>query len=47
VVIFRLIGQPGAANYGQALALSTVLMLISAASFVLLERLRYRDLGEF
>lgn len=47
VVIARLLGQPGAANYGQALAMSTLLMLTSALSFMLLERLRYRDLGEF
>src|SRR5690606_3009986 len=30
VVIGRLLGQPGAENYGQALALSTILMLIAA-----------------
>ena len=47
VVIYRFLGQPGAANYGQALALSTILMLITGLSFVLLERVRYRDIGEF
>jgi thiamine transport system permease protein len=47
VVIARLLGQPGAANYGQALALSTILMLVTTVSFVLLERVRYRDVGEF
>src|SRR5262249_26270238 len=47
IVIYRFIGQPGATNYGQALALSTILMLITGLSFVLLERLRYRDIGEF
>jgi thiamine transport system permease protein len=47
VVIGRLLGRPGAANYGQALALSTILMLITGFSFVLLERVRYRDIGEF
>ena len=47
VVIGRLLGQPGAANYGQALALSTILMLISALGFVALERLRFREVGEF
>lgn len=46
VVIGRLLGQPGAENYGQALALSTILMLIAALGFVALERLGYRDLGE-
>jgi thiamine transport system permease protein len=47
VVIARFLSQPGAANYGQALALSTILMLVTGASFVLLERVRYRDVGEF
>jgi thiamine transport system permease protein len=47
VVIDRLLGLPGALNYGRALALSTVLMLTTTLSFVLLERVRFRDLGEF
>jgi thiamine transport system permease protein len=47
IVIYRFIGQPGATNYGQALALSTILMLVTTISFVLLERVRFRDLGEF
>jgi thiamine transport system permease protein len=47
LVIGRFLGQPGATNYGQALALSSILMLVTGLSFVLLERLRYRDLGEF
>ena len=33
VVIFRLLGQPGALNYGQALAMSTLLMLVCAVAF--------------
>ncbi|HEX9371755.1 MAG TPA: iron ABC transporter permease [Roseiflexaceae bacterium] len=47
VVIYRLIGLPGQSNYGQALALSTILMLVTALSFVLLEQVRFRDVGEF
>jgi thiamine transport system permease protein len=47
VVIGRFLGRPGVANYGQALALSTILMLVTGVSFVLLERVRYRDVGEF
>lgn len=39
LVIGRLLGQPGATNYGQALALSTLLMLMSMACFVIMERL--------
>jgi len=40
VVIFRLLGMPGALNYGQALAMATILMLVTAASFLLIERAR-------
>ena len=47
VVIYRLLGQPGALNYGQALAMSTLLMLVCAAAFVLIERLRVGEVGEF
>jgi len=46
LVIGRLLGQPGAANYGQALALSTILMLIAVLGFVVLEWLGYRERGE-
>lgn len=46
VMIFRFLGQPGALNYGQALALSTILMLTTALGFVLLERVRPPG-GEF
>ncbi len=47
VVIYRLLGQPGALNYGQAIAMSTLLMLICAAAFVLIERFRVGQVGEF
>jgi thiamine transport system permease protein len=47
VVIFRLFNQPGAANYGQSLALSAILLLVCATSFVLIERLRTAGVGEF
>ncbi len=35
VAIYRLLGQPGALNYGQALAMSTLLMLVCGSGFVL------------
>ena len=38
VAIFDRLGRPGAANYGAALALSVLLMLITGAVMVLLER---------
>lgn len=44
VAIYRLLGQPGVTNYGQALAMSTLLMLVCAAGFLLIERFR---VGEF
>jgi thiamine transport system permease protein len=47
VAIFRLLGQPGALNYGEALAMSVVLMLVSAFGFVMIERLRSVGVGEF
>ena len=47
VVIYRFLGQPGIENYGQALAMSTLLMLVTVLGFVAIERLRIGDLGEF
>ena len=45
--IFRFLGQPGALNYGQALAMSSLLMLVCAVGFVAIERFRIGDEGEF
>ncbi|MFC1878470.1 ABC transporter permease [Chloroflexota bacterium] len=47
VMIHRFISQPGALNYGQAMALSTILMLITAAGMITIERFRIADIGEF
>ena len=47
IVIYRYISQPGAMNYGQALALSTILMLVTTAGMMAIERLRIADIGEF
>jgi thiamine transport system permease protein len=47
IVIFRLLGQPGALNYGQALAMSVILMAVSALGFLLIERFRASGVGEF
>jgi thiamine transport system permease protein len=47
VVIFRLLGQPGALNQGQATAMSVILMTVCAVSFVVIERLRTAGVGEF
>lgn len=40
VAIFRLLGQPGALNFAQAMAMSTLLMLLTAAAVLLIERWR-------
>ncbi|WP_344258654.1 iron ABC transporter permease [Streptomyces sodiiphilus] len=40
VAVARLLGRPGELNYGQAMAMSTVLMLVCAVTLLALERLR-------
>ena len=47
LMIYRLISQPGSLNYGQAMALSTILMLITAFGMLAIERFRIADIGEF
>ncbi len=47
VAIYRFLGQPGALNYGQALAMSVLLMLVCAVAFVAIERFRFGGEGEF
>jgi len=47
VAIFRFLGQPGLLNYGQALAMSTLLMAVCTLGFLLIERLRIGEMGEF
>jgi thiamine transport system permease protein len=47
LAIYRLISQPGPLHYGEALALSTILMLVTAAGMLAIERFRIADVGEF
>ncbi|MFJ4754689.1 MULTISPECIES: iron ABC transporter permease [Streptomyces] len=47
VAVARLLGRAGDLNYGQAMALSTVLMLVCAVALLVLERLRTDRTGEF
>ncbi|MFI6103981.1 ABC transporter permease [Streptomyces sp. NPDC051310] len=48
VAVARLLGRPGELNYGQAMALSTILMAVCAVALLLLERIRTTDRsGEF
>ncbi len=47
VAVARLLGRAGELNYGQAMALSTVLMVVCAVALLVLERLRTDRTGEF
>ncbi|MEV3993411.1 iron ABC transporter permease [Streptomyces sp. NPDC049837] len=46
VAVARLLGRPGELNYGQAMALSTILMVVCAVALLLLERIRVDRAGE-
>ncbi|MBX3011829.1 MAG: iron ABC transporter permease [Caldilineaceae bacterium] len=47
VIIYRALTQPGLLNYGQALAMSTILMAVCAVSLLLIERFRLPNTEEF
>ncbi|MFW5940470.1 MAG: ABC transporter permease [Chloroflexota bacterium] len=47
LAIARYLGTPGTLNFGQALAMSTILMLVTSVGFVAIERFRFADVGEF
>jgi thiamine transport system permease protein len=47
VVIFRLLGRPGALNFGAAMAASVILMAVTAVAILAIERFRFADIGEF
>ena len=47
VAIARFLSQPGGMNYGQAMAMSTILMMITLAGILLIEKLRLPGAGEF
>ena len=40
IAIYRFLSLPGALNYGQALAMSTILMTVCVVGFVAMERFR-------
>ncbi len=40
LAIYRFLGQPGSANYGQAMAMSTILMSVTSAGFLVIDRSR-------
>jgi thiamine transport system permease protein len=47
IAIYRLIQRPGEINYGQALALSTILMMVAGAGMLIINRLRIGEVGKF
>jgi len=47
IVIYRLLSRPGALNYGQAMALSTILMGATLVGMLLMEHFRLGEVGEF
>jgi thiamine transport system permease protein len=47
VVIYRLLSRPGGLNYGQAMALSTILMLATLGGMLIMEHFRLGEIGEF
>ena len=47
VAIARFLSQPGGLNYGQAMAMSTILMSVTLLGIVLIERVRLPGTGEF
>jgi thiamine transport system permease protein len=47
VAIYRFLSRPGATNYGQALAMAALLMLVCAVGYLAIERVRIGGVGEF
>ncbi len=47
IAIERLLSRPGALNLGQAMALSTILMAVTAGGMMAIERARIAAVGEF
>lgn len=47
VAIERFLSQPGGLNYGQAMAMASILMLITTASILLIEKFRLPNAGDF
>jgi thiamine transport system permease protein len=47
VAIERFLSQPGGLNYGQAMAMATILMTLTTLSILLIEKFRLPNAGEF
>ena len=47
IAIFRLLGRPGEAAFGQAMAMSVILLVMTAAAVLLIDRLRPAGAADF
>jgi thiamine transport system permease protein len=47
VAIYRFLSQPGGLNYGQAMAMATILMVVCGVGILAIEKLRLPGMGEF
>lgn len=47
IAIERFLSQPGGLNYGQAMAMATILMSLAVVSILLIEKFRLPNTGEF
>ncbi|MDI6770490.1 MAG: iron ABC transporter permease [Anaerolineales bacterium] len=47
IAIYRFLSQPGGLNYGQAMAMATILMGVTGLGILLIERFRLPGAGEF
>lgn len=47
IAIQRFLSQPGGLNYGQAMAMATLLMILTTASILFIEKTRLNQSGEF
>jgi len=47
IAIQRFLSQPGGLNFGQAMAMATLLMVLTTLAILIIEKLRVSDSGEF
>jgi len=47
IAIERFLSQPGGLNYGQAMAMATILMLLAVLSILMIEKFRLPNTGDF
>ncbi len=47
IAIFRLLGQPGGLNFGRAMAMAVVLMVVTVVAVMTVDRAKVGDLGAF